>query len=294
MPTDPGRHRCGVLGHPIGHSLSPVMHRTAYELLGLAWEYDAYDIVEADLAAFVAGCGPQWRGLSLTMPLKRAVLPLLTRSSDLVRRVGVANTALLEDGALIGHNTDVGGVVGGLLDVGVHTVRSAIILGAGATADSVLVALEDLGLRRLHVAARQPARAGPLARRASAAGIRVTTGSLAGLTGDQTDDHLDDLSGDLSGDLSDGVDVCVSTLPGGADSGVGDGVLSGSRVVLDVAYDPWPSPLLARALGHGGLVVDGITMLAHQAAEQVRLMTGQDVPAGALRVAAWSALESRG
>lgn len=266
-----------MLGHPIGHSLSPMMHRAAYRELALDWEYDAYDVQEAALAGFVASCGPGWRGLSLTMPLKRAVLPLLDERSELVQRVGAANTVLFEAGSLHGDNTDVAGVAGALGAAGIDTVSTAVLVGAGATADSVLVALMDLGLRRLHVAVRDLDRARSLVRRASAAGVQVSAGVL----------------GDLDTDVTDTMDLLVSTVPGGTDIGLGDGMLSRSRAVLDVAYDPWPSTLLTRARAHGAQVVDGITMLAHQAARQIRLMTGQDIPVDVVHSAAWRALESR-
>jgi shikimate dehydrogenase len=272
-----GRYRCGVLGHPVGHSLSPAMHRAAYAQIGLDWQYDAHDVQEAELAGFVSSCGPGWRGLSLTMPLKRAVLPLLDERSELVRRVGAANTVVFAGGLVRGDNTDVAGVTGALGAAGIHRVETAVLVGAGASADSVHVALAELGLRRLHLAVRDPRRAQPLATRASAAGVRVSVGALA----------------DLVSDAPDGVDLLASTVPGGTDIEVGDELLSRSRAVLDIAYDPWPSPLLTRARGHGAQVVDGIAMLAHQAAQQVRLMTEHDVPVDVLHAAAWSALESR-
>lgn len=262
-----------MLGHPIAHSLSPAMHRAAYEQLGLTWEYDAHDVVEADLADFIASCGPRWRGLSLTMPLKRAVLPLLDERSELVHRVGVANTVVFLNGRLHGDNTDVAGVRGALDAQGIDAVRTAVVVGAGATAESVRVALEDLGLRRLHLVVRNPARARQLVRHAQAAGVRVSVGGPA--------------------DAPDAVDLLVSTVPGGGAPGPGDELVARSRAVLDVAYDPWPPVLLSRAAVHGARVVDGLAMLAHQATGQVRLMTGQDVPVDVLRDAALRALESR-
>ena len=272
-----GRYRCGVLGHPIRHSLSPVMHRAAYTQLGLDWEYDAYDVDLPGLAGFLGSCGPQWRGLSLTMPLKRAVLPLLNRRSALTHRVGVANTVVFEDGVLHGHNTDVAGVAGALGESGMDAVRTAVLVGAGATADSVFVALQDLGLRRLHVAVRDPERAGPFVGRASSAGVQVTVGALA----------------DLAADAPQDLDLMVSTVPGSADTGVDNALLSRTRLVLDVAYDPWPSPLLTRASAAGAGTVDGVTMLAYQAQRQVGLMTGRDVRVDVLRTAARTSLESR-
>ncbi|GAB3899596.1 hypothetical protein GCM10027612_59790 [Microbispora bryophytorum subsp. camponoti] len=117
--TATGR-RAAVLGSPIAHSLSPVLHRAAYAAMGLAdWRYDAIECAEDGLADLVGGCGPQWAGLSLTMPLKRAVLPLLDTVSDLAVAVGGANTVVFRDGARHGENTDVYGIVQALAEAGV-------------------------------------------------------------------------------------------------------------------------------------------------------------------------------
>ena len=141
----PGERRCAVLGSPIAHSLSPVLHRAAYAQLGLGWEYAAHEVTEDSLGSFLDGLGPQWRGLSLTMPLKRAVVPMLDEASELVKVSGAANTVLLEDRRRIGHNTDVPGAVAALTERHQGPWRSAIVLGGGATATSVLLALTDLG-----------------------------------------------------------------------------------------------------------------------------------------------------
>ncbi|MGW1148223.1 shikimate dehydrogenase, partial [Streptomyces sp. NPDC002454] len=130
------RTRAAVLGSPIAHSLSPVLHRAAYAELGLdAWSYDRFEVDEAALPDFLAGLGPQWAGLSLTMPLKRAVIPLLDEVSDTAAAVEAVNTVVLtEDGRRTGDNTDVPGMVAALRERGVETVDSAAVLGAGATA----------------------------------------------------------------------------------------------------------------------------------------------------------------
>src|SRR5688572_28400212 len=102
-----GPGRCAVLGSPIEHSLSAELHRAAYVELGLDWRYDAVEVDEAGLAGFLDGLGPEWRGLSLTMPLKRAVVPLLDEVRDRAVEAGAANTVLLGEGRRVGHNTDV-------------------------------------------------------------------------------------------------------------------------------------------------------------------------------------------
>jgi len=125
--------RAAVLGRPIAHSLSPALHRAAYAALGLDWSYDAVDCGPDELAALLDGLGPEWRGLSLTMPLKAAVLPLLDDVAPLAAAVAAANTVVLRDGRRSGHNTDVHGIVAALAEVGVTSVSRAVVLGGGAT-----------------------------------------------------------------------------------------------------------------------------------------------------------------
>lgn len=266
--------RCAVLGRPIAHSLSPAMHRAAYARLGLDWTYDAYEVGEEGLPAFIAGLDGTWRGLSLTMPLKRAVLPLLDEVSPVATQVGAANTVVLERGRLLGDNTDVGGVVAALAQAGCTSAARAVVVGAGATAESALVALHQLGLAELHVVARDATRAGAMVASARGAGVATTVG-------------------DLGSPGSGPVDVLVSTLPGDAGVAPPDELLAAAGVVFDVAYDPWPSPLLVRASELGVATVDGIALLAHQAVLQVEAMTGSRVPVEELREAALAALGSR-
>ena len=109
--------KAAVLGSPIAHSLSPVLHRAGYQALGLdGWSYQAIECDEARLPALISGCGPDWAGLSLTMPLKRAVLPLLDEAEPLVAEVGAANTVIFDAGRRSGHNTDVPGMIAALAE----------------------------------------------------------------------------------------------------------------------------------------------------------------------------------
>ena len=152
--------RCAVLGDPVEHSLSPVLHRAAYAELGLDWSYDAVRVAAGDLAAYVDGLGDEWRGLSLTMPLKREVMPMLTSRDHWTEISGVANTLLLDsDGGRHGLNTDVPGAEAALGRATDATLREALVLGGGATATSVLLALAERGLRRATLAVRDPGRA---------------------------------------------------------------------------------------------------------------------------------------
>ncbi|MDQ4006493.1 MAG: shikimate dehydrogenase [Actinomycetota bacterium] len=262
---------------PIAHSLSPVLHRAAYRELGLEWEYDAVQTDVESLPAFVQGLGPEWRGLSLTMPLKRAVLPLLDASSETVRRSGAANTVLLtEHGLRSGHNTDVPGMVRALGEHGVADVRSAVIVGGGATATSAVLALARLGCREVTLRVREPARAQETVdvagRLAEAPAVRVARLAEAGWQA---------------------VDVVVSTVPAAAQSPeVTESMVSQAAVVFDVVYDPWPTPVAAAGAAGGKVVVDGLGLLVHQAALQVELMTGcEQAPLEEMRAAGEAALQ---
>jgi shikimate dehydrogenase len=275
--------RCAVLGHPISHSLSPVLHRAAYRRLGLNWTFDAVDVTSAELPGFVAGAAadPVWRGLALTMPLKVAVLPLLDTRDATAELVGAANTLLFEpSGERRGANTDVPGLTAALVEAGVPPAGSAAgpglpatILGGGATASSAVAALAGLGSRRITLRVRDAARA---------AGPRAVA--------DRCEVELRVQS--LDAPWQERVDVLVSTIPSPAAAAVvPDSVWSvrpahDRPVVADVVYDPWPSPLLERAGRGGAVLVTGIDLLAHQAAVQLRLMTGTDIDVALLRAAA--------
>jgi shikimate dehydrogenase len=273
--------RCAVLGDPIEHSLSPVLHRAAYAALGLEWTYDAVRVAAGDLAAYVAGLDTEWRGLSLTMPLKREVTPLLTSRDPWTEMSGAANTVLLdEDGGRHGLNTDVPGAEAALAQATQDHLRAAVVVGGGATATSVLLALAERGLERATLVVRDPARAADT----------VTAVSRHPRPPELTVMPMEGLEGVTA-------DVVVSTVPAGAQTdALLDAVLGGADapVVFDVVYDPWPTPLAARALANGWTVVRGLDLLVWQAVDQVRAMTGRfDVPVDAMRAAGESALAER-
>lgn len=270
--------RCAVLGRPIAHSLSPVLHRAAYDALGLDWTYDALEVGEGDLPGFLAGLGEEWRGLSLTMPLKRAVLPLLDELSPGAALSGAANTVLLDGGRRIGHNTDIPGAVAAIRERHDDAVDSAVVLGGGATAASALLALADLGCSRATLLVRSPERAqetlDAVARHPQAP--VVTVGRLDG-------------TGDLPA-----ASVLVSTIPADAQAAHLVALVATADVVFEVLYDPWPTPLAAAALTSGVPLVGGLDLLVHQAALQVELMTGAaTAPLGRMRTAGEAALAAR-
>ncbi len=251
-----------VLGSPVAHSKSPRLHAAAYEVLGLPWSYSAIEVIEGSLGAFVNTCDASWRGLSLTMPLKREVLPMLASRTALVDSVGAANTVLFDaDGGLNGFNTDVAGIVAAFADHGVSGLESVQILGGGATAASVLAAVAQLGATRALVSARDLKKASFLAPLAETLGVELTIRRLGVM--------------DRSLIVPSAV---ISTVPGASEHGmVYPEAIRQTAVLLDVAYEPWPSELATAWSAVGGTVVSGLEMLVHQAIGQVRIfVTGTE------------------
>jgi shikimate dehydrogenase len=174
--------RAAVLGSPIRHSLSPILHAAAYRELGLTdWSYDAIECDAAGLAALLDSLGPEWAGLSLTMPLKRAVLPLLDEAEQLVTDVGGANTVVLRAGRRAGYNTDVPGMFTALREARVGLTGEVLVLGGGATACSALAALRRARVTEVVIAVRDASRAGLVREVGNRLGLRIR---LAGLTSD--------------------------------------------------------------------------------------------------------------
>ncbi|MBC2933634.1 shikimate dehydrogenase [Nocardioides sp. zg-1228] len=267
--------RCGVLGDPIAHSLSPTLHRTAYAELGLDWAYDAHRVPAGGLEEFVSGLGPQWRGLSLTMPLKREALALVDRSTDRARLAGAVNTVVLEDdGTRVGDNTDLPGAAAAIRERTSAPLATAVVLGGGATATSTGLALAELGVGSVELLVRDASRAAETvaALRSHPAGIDVRTGSL---------DAPDALV----------ADIVVSTVPAGAQTSALVERCAAVPVVFEAVYDPWPTPLAASASGR--TLVGGLDLLVHQAALQVELFTGRPVAVELLRDAGERALAAR-
>ncbi|CCH72892.1 putative shikimate 5-dehydrogenase [Nostocoides australiense Ben110] len=253
-----------VLGSPIGHSLSPAMHGAAYVALGLTdWSYAAHTVDESSFAQFVAGCGPEVRGLSLTMPLKEIAFTVAEPVSHRAELAGAINTLVRTESGWLGDNTDILGVIGALAPEGrvARGRHSGLLLGAGATGRSAVIALRELGCRTVTACARNPGKAldslGPLTEKLD---VELTVRELEAWPTVKAD-------------------LAVSTLPpSGARAATdvleaGEADLSGIRL-LDVVYADWPTPLARAAMARGASVVSGLDMLAHQAVEQVELMTG--------------------
>jgi shikimate dehydrogenase len=257
--TNPVR-RAAVLGSPIAHSLSPVLHRAAYQRLGLTgWEYDRHEVDEATLPAFLSalpGDG-SWAGLSLTMPLKRAVIPLLDEADPTALAVNAVNTLIFRpDGSKFGANTDVTGLATALRERGVTSLQNAAVLGAGATAGSALAALSDLVKGPITVYLRNPAKLAEFDQLITYFGL-----------------DLDPRPWTEAADAAD-FDLVINTTPSGAADSLADHLPAHVSTLFDVLYHPWPTPLAAAVGPRGGTVLGGQDLLVHQAVRQVELMTG--------------------
>lgn len=265
--------RAAVLGKPIAHSLSPALHRAAYQALGFAdWTYDLVECDEAGLAGYVNSRGPEWVGLSLTMPLKRTVLPLLDHADHLATATGGANTVVFRPEGRYGYNTDVQGIVDALGETGAPAPGTVTIIGAGATACSALAAVGELGAPGADVVVRDPSRAAGLRATADRLGLEVRLRPWA---------DLFEARAQVPG-------LLISTVPAGvADEYAQRLVVSrqAPAAILDVVYHPWPTRLAQAAATLGSVVASGYAMLLHQAAGQVELMTGKPAPLEAMRKA---------
>jgi len=262
-PPGAGSRRLAVLGKPIAHSRSPQLQLAAYRELGLTdWTYERSEVDEAALPDFLASLDSSWRGLSLTMPLKEAVIPLLDELDQLATRTGAVNTVVLDDGGRrLGWNTDVGGIVRAFAERGVRPA-SVLLLGTGATARSTLAAFAELGVAKVLVAGRSADRVGEVV--AVAEGWGVSAAAFEpGL--------------DLTG-LPPEIDLIASSLPREAEVGLPAAVPMGVSL-FDVAYGVEPGPLTRawRDAGESARIVSGLDLLVHQALLQVRLFTAGDL-----------------
>ena len=267
------RHRAGVLGSPIAHSLSPVLHNAAYRELGLTdWHYDAVEVGSDAFVVHVAGLDDRWRGLSLTMPLKEVAFEVATRVSEVARTTGAINTLVRSDDGWAGDNTDVHGIVEALREIGVGSLRSAVVIGSGATARSAVAALARLGVREVTFMVRAAARPSTVTA-ARELGLQVRQAPL--------------------GLWPPHVELVVNTAPPEATAELSARLPEGAGVLLDVVYGSGVTALMTIARGKGYAVVSGTEMLLHQAGEQVRLMTGEPAPLEAMRRALAAALAAR-
>lgn len=267
--------RCAVLGDPVAHSLSPVLHGAGYAAVGLDWWYGAVRVPAGEVAAFLASLGEDWRGLSVTAPLKREALGLAAAVSERAVLAGAANTLVRVDDEWHADNTDLPGAVAAVRERYDGPVTAGTVLGAGATAASTGLALCELGATSVRLLARDPARAADTveAIRRHPAAPEVDVLPLDG--------------GSVAGE------VVVSTVPAEAQTDAIVGLSAAADVVFEVLYDPWPTPLALAAAERGQVVVGGLDLLVHQAALQFTAFTGVPAPLGVMREAGEAEFRAR-
>ena len=274
-----------VIGSPIEHSLSPVIHRAAWAQLGIdGWEYHRLEQDTDSLPGFIAGLGADCAGLSVTMPCKQAVMPLLDVIDPLASAVGAVNTVVPSSGVLAGFNTDVTGIASAVRRAcsmaGCSAPSSALVLGARATASSALAALGELGITSSTVAAR----------RFGGPGSVVAAASRLGVTIEQvlwSDAEAVDRAASSA-------DLVVSTLPASAADPLAERLrVREGQILLDVVYSPRDTALRRAFENAGGVVAEGADMLVFQAGAQVQLMTGRSPDTGVMREALEEELEGR-
>ena len=264
--------RAAVLGSPIEHSLSPVLHKAGYDALNLKdWDYTRFEVT--DLAAFLAEVGEEYRGFSVTMPLKFDALACADIVSERAKLIGSANTLVRTAEGWRADNTDTEGVLGALDELlGSSQPATALLIGAGGTARPVLWGLAQRGVTDVTVLNRSD-RLDELRPLGDALGLSLHSASFG-----------EDLAG-----LARSVDLIVSTVP----SAVVEEHLTqlAKAPVFDVIYDPWPTPLTVYAAADGYPTVGGHIMLANQAYSQFEQFTGHTAPRAEMLAALNAALK---
>ena len=268
--------RCALIGDPAEHSLSPAIHRAGYADTGLDWTYEAITVTPEGLGGFVADvlADPSWAGLSVTAPHKERIRDF-GEPDHVSQLVGGGNTLVKHPrGAATIHNTDVPGFVRAWRAHGSPPLRSAAIVGNGATARYILVAMAGLEVREVVVLARRPERAGALVDLGVALGVATSVAELSEPIG--------------------GLDVLASTVPPAATLPHAEGWAAAADVLFDATYHPWPTPLALAAERAGRPALSGLDLLAGQAVDQFHLLTGRTVTFEACLRAARDELQRRG
>ncbi|MET8799929.1 shikimate dehydrogenase [Nocardia sp. NPDC004568] len=270
MGAEPaGPRRAAVLGSPITHSKSPQLHLAAYRALGLDWTYERIECTGDQLPGLVEGLGPEWAGLSVTMPGKEAALAYAQVRTERAVLVGSANTLVRTTAGWRADCTDVDGVLGALRGGGVRELSEAVVLGAGGTARPALLALAELGAATITIVARDAGRA------ASARELAERLGTTVRVIGFD--------AAELAG-ICGRAGAVVSTVPHPAAAAVA-GSVAAAPVVLDALYNPWPTPLAEAVAAAGHTVIGGLQMLLEQAYGQVEQFTGRPAPREAMAAA---------
>lgn len=272
--------RLGIFGWPVAHSKSPQMHESAARALGIALQYQRFEVAPDELAAAIQReCDAGIDGYNLTVPHKEAVLPLVDEVTPAARAIGAVNTVVREDGRYIGHNTDAPGLVRSLEEAGVQVDGArVVVLGAGGATRAAVVGLCGAGAAEIAVLSRRPEQSEAL-RNSLAASIECNLEaaplSEASWYFETATLIVQATSATLESN-PDAVDFAASlpidALPAGA-------------TVVDMVYKPLETTVLTRARHRGLTTVDGLGMLLHQGAIAFEMWTGCEAPLDVMRSA---------
>lgn len=258
----------GIIGHPVAHSLSPLMHNRAASLLGLDYVYSAFDVAPQNLKSALTGMRSLGvAGLNVTVPYKEKVIPFLDSFDEEAALIGAVNTITLKNGKLIGSNTDGAGFIRSLKQKGFRPRgKSAAIIGAGGSARAIGVALCRAGVSKLTVINRSATRGRRLARTLSKLGdvsFAASNKSFAAAAAEEAD-------------------IIVQTTPCGMKisdalplSGIG---FHKGQWVYDIIYSPIETRFLKKARLKGAKTLNGLSMLVYQGSESFKIWTGRSFP----------------
>ena len=255
--------KAAVLGSPVAHSLSPILHNAAYEELGLDHTYSAVEVLEVQLGDFLRDLDFSWLGVSLTMPLKEVAFEFAESCDEYAKLSGAINTLVFRDGVQA-FNTDVLGMFDSFVEHGVTGIETGVIFGSGATARSALVAMQLLGADSVNVVARNRQDLEVMKTLAINLGVELEVSAI----------HESNWMS---------ADAVINTTPVGVLDQIASTVYRPRGVLLDVVYNPWPTSLAAAWAVTGGSITSGLSMLLHQAGHQVSLMTNQTPPLDHMR-----------
>ena len=245
--------KAAVLGSPIDHSLSPLLHTIAYTELGLESEYSRIEVKNGELEGFLKNCDSSWTGFSLTMPLKEEVLSCSKDISEIAKRIRSANTLVRTSDGYRATSTDISGFTHALTAHGAEARGQVLIIGAGATARAVAAACDGVATR-ITIMNRSPSRVQALAN-------CVELSELAFISWDESE-------------FFEEADLIISTTPEGAsDSLIDFFPLRPTSIFFDVLYKPWPTRACAAWGARGGQIIDGLDLLIHQGIDQVAMFS---------------------
>ncbi len=281
--------RLGIIGYPIGHSISPVFQQAGLDHLGIDATYEKWEVIPEDVGEFLAGLrAPGFLGINITVPHKEAVIPFLDEVDEWATTAGAVNTIVNRNGRLTGHNTDGPGFLRALL---VETGYSpngtrALILGAGGAARGILLALARGGVDSLVIANRTLERAETLAQLSKDNGVAAKAIPLSSDTLTQAAASANLIVNCTTVGMSHGPDEHGSPLSAAQ--------IPGSAIVNDLVYNPMETPLLREAAAAGATTLGGLHMLVYQGVLSFQMWTGRDAPVEVMLEAATAEMASRG